>query len=372
MRAVNAATTAPAKDAASRRRRRTVMGFLVVLIVAGIGIAVVRDRRSPAATATATVPTGLVTVAEGTLVARTSVSGTLTYAGAYRAVNQAAGIVTALPPVGKVITQGTVLYRVDQKPVVFLQGSTPMYRSLTSGLAGPDVEQLNAALVAAGYDADGNLRARSATFTWATRSAVKDLQEDLKLSRTGSLGLADVTFIGASRIRVTSVSYQLGAQAAPSGVVLTASSTARQVSVDVDAAMQTKLKRGEKVVITLPDGRTTDGAVTSVGTVVKKVSGGRSTVTVKIAPKNSSATGALDQAPVGVSIVTASVRNALTVPVNALLALLGGGYGIEVADPSGTRRIVQVELGLFDDSAGVVQVTGKDVKAGLDVVVPTS
>jgi multidrug efflux pump subunit AcrA (membrane-fusion protein) len=66
------------------------------------------------------------------------------------------------------------------------------------------------------------------------------------------------------------------------------------------------------------------------------------------------------------------VENALTVPVTALLALAGGGYAVEVVDPTGVHRLVAVELGLFDDAGGLVQVSGSGLKAGQRVVVPGS
>ena len=71
-----------------------------------------------------------------------------------------------------------------------------------------------------------------------------------------------------------------------------------------------------------------------------------------------------------VAITTASVRNALVVPVNALLALAGGGYAVELAEAGGTHRLVGVEVGLFDDAEGLVQVTGAGLAAGQRVVVP--
>jgi hypothetical protein len=77
-----------------------------------------------------------------------------------------------------------------------------------------------------------------------------------------------------------------------------------------------------------------------------------------------------DWAPVQVSITTGTVRDALVVPIDALLAQ-PGGYAVEVADAGGTRHVVSVSLGLFDDAAGLVQVTGKGLAAGQQVVVPT-
>jgi hypothetical protein len=75
---------------------------------------------------------------------------------------------------------------------------------------------------------------------------------------------------------------------------------------------------------------------------------------------------------VQVSITTASVENALVVPVNALLALAGGGYAVETVDAAGAHQLVAVGLGLFDDSQGLVEVTDTKLVAGQHVVVPAS
>ena len=76
----------------------------------------------------------------------------------------------------------------------------------------------------------------------------------------------------------------------------------------------------------------------------------------------------LDQAPVQVSITLATARNALAVPVTALLATTSGGYLLEIPGPAGRDRFVPVSLGLFDDAAGLVQVTGPGLEAGQKVV----
>jgi hypothetical protein len=96
------------------------------------------------------------------------------------------------------------------------------------------------------------------------------------------------------------------------------------------------------------------------------------TVAVQITPLHPAATGSLDQAPVHVSITTATVRDALVVPVAALLALASGGYAVEEVTPRGVHHLVPVQLGMFDDDAGLVQVTGSGLAAGQRVVVPAS
>ena len=79
-----------------------------------------------------------------------------------------------------------------------------------------------------------------------------------------------------------------------------------------------------------------------------------------------------DQAPVQVAITTATVNNALVVPVNSLVALAGGGYAVEVVSRNDARHLVTVSLGIFDDAAGLVQVSSPGLAAGQRIVVPTS
>ncbi|MQY09348.1 peptidoglycan-binding protein [Actinomadura macrotermitis] len=354
------------------RRRRAALIVGTVMVIGGATGYALLDDEAPASPGGAA-QTGLATVTQGRLSARTSVSGTLGYRGGYKVVNQAAGMYTRLPKAGEIIAQGAVLYRVDGRPVIFLRGSaTPLYRDLRLGMEGADVRQLNAALVDMGYGGDSGLNPRSSYFSWATREALKKLQDDLDIKENGVLAKDQAVFLPDDKIRVTSVGVTAGAPAAAGNTVLEAGSRTRQVNVALDASLQSQVKAGDKVTITLPNLKTVPGTVSSVGTVAKKNSSGGATVDAAITPAGRKAAGALDQAPVQVSIVTESVDDALAVPVNALLALLNGGYGLEVADGSGARRLVPVTLGLFDDTAGTVQVTGPGVSAGLRVVVPAS
>jgi multidrug efflux pump subunit AcrA (membrane-fusion protein) len=64
------------------------------------------------------------------------------------------------------------------------------------------------------------------------------------------------------------------------------------------------------------------------------------------------------------------VENALSVPLTAIVGRSGGGFAVEVVRNGGRRDLVAVELGLFDDVAGRVQVEG-DLHEGDRVVVPS-
>jgi multidrug efflux pump subunit AcrA (membrane-fusion protein) len=100
-------------------------------------------------------------------------------------------------------------------------------------------------------------------------------------------------------------------------------------------------------------------------------SGSNVTIPVTVTLADPGAAGTLDQAPVTVYITTASAKDALVVPVEALLAQAPGGYDVEVAGPGNTRRYVPVTTGIFDDAYGLVQVTGA-LTPGEQVVVPAT
>jgi hypothetical protein len=284
---------------------------------------------------------------------------------------------TALPAVGRIVKRGQSLYAVAGEPVVLLYGPVAAWRAFMPGMTpGKDVAELNANLEALGY---GRGLAGD-SFTGATASAIDALQSANGVSPTGRLLLGSVVFEPGA-VRVTAVTPTLGATVQP-GPVLSTSSTTRQVTIALDAAQQADLKVGDPVLITLPDNSTTPGRVTYVGTVATTPSssdqggggggGGSSTPTIEVdvTPTDPAATGHLDQAPVNVSITTDTVRSALVVPVNALLALAGGGYALEEIGAGGAHHLVAVQLGLFDDQDGLVQVTGPGLVAGRRIVVP--
>ncbi len=383
-------------------RKAWALATAAVLAVAAVtgGVAVMSSVKQATA-AGRRLPSGTARVERRTLSATVSQAGTLTYrarsdGSPYSVINRARGTYTELPAVGHVIRQGHVLYRVDDRPVVLLRGSTPAYRALSAGASGPDVAGLNADLVALGHATRAQLNPKSASFGLATTAAVIKLQAALGMTENGTLTLGQAQF-EPSAVRVTSVSAQLGGSAKPGETVLHGTSTVRLVQVALSASEQTTVAVGDKVRITLPNSRSTPGVVSSVGAVAtcpsSSGSGGSSpssaapgtdtcssggsgsgtpTVTVGVTPSHSAPTGTWDQAPVQVGVTTASVRNALVVPVTALLARSGGGYAVEVVGTGARNHLVAVSLGLFDDAEGLVQVTASALAAGQEVVVPTT
>ena len=259
------------------------MAVVAIIVVAALAATGTLQRKGSASAAGGGngSASGLAPVTRQDLSAQTEVNATLGYQGSYTVINQAQGTYTHLPSAGQVITPGQVLYQVNGSPVVLLRGSTPAYRSLSEGtyasdMTGADVAELNADLVALGYATRSEIPAGSDEFTWQTEQAVERLQAHLGVEQTGTLALGQVVFLPAA-VRVTAASATPGAPAQPGQPALTGTSTARAVTIPLDAAQQSLVKAGDKVIITLPDNQTTPGVISSVGKVATTPQGGGAT-----------------------------------------------------------------------------------------------
>ncbi len=376
-RQAEALAAAGARGSRGRRRGRWV-ALGIVVVVAGAVSAWRAGVFAPAASSGsgqrgAPAP-ATAAVTRQDLSATTPVTATLGYAGSWTVRGQGGGTLTWLPSAGQVIRQGQVLYKTGNgSPAVLLYGSVPAWRTMHEGITGQDASQLNHDLVALGDIGRADIAALGwDDYSWETAQAVQRLEEHLGVSSPpGSLSLGQVAFEPAA-LRVATVTGSLGGPA--SGPVLTATSGQHVVTIPLDASQQSEVKAGDTVSITLPDGTTTPGVVSSVGTVATTSGSGpnaTATIPVQVQLTDPKAAGTLDQAPVTVNITTASVKNVLAVPVGALLARPPGGYVVEVADPGNTRRYVPVRPGIFDDNSGLVQVTGA-LAPGQRVVVPAT
>lgn len=361
-----------------RWRRNGLIALGAAVVIAAGAYVALRPSAAPAS-ATNDTSVHLAAVMQGTLTSQQQLNGTVGYADSYTVANQQSGTYTALPQIGDVVKQGRPLYSVDGQAVVLLNGNTPAYRTLYAGMIGPDVAELNADLTALGYDKGNPIPKGSDTFTAATAAALDRLQSHLGLRVTGELPFGEAVFLPGS-VNISSVTPSTGGKASAGQTVVQANSTALQVSAQIDAAQQSEVHVGDPASITMPDGSIQPGKVTKVAQVATTPSSSgsgssgaapstSSQVEVDIAPSKSAAFHGLYNAVLNVAITTASVKDALSVPVTALLAQTGGGYAVEVVRPDGKRNVVPVHLGVFDDGEGLVQVTGTGLKAGDQVVV---
>ena len=262
--------------------------------------------------------------------------------------------------------------------LIVMYGSTPAYRTMSAGLQGDDVRQLEENLADLGY-AGGEGFSVDGVFDDATAAAVADWQGATGQDPDGMVGAEDVVFV-AGPVRVGS-----WAQGVEVGQQLTAGSALASLTViqtPVDGRMSTTqrvvalmplsdrdlVSEGIAVNVELPDNTDLAGTVTAINPspVLDDQTGENAVeVTILLAePASEVWIGAM----VDVEIVETLIEDALVVPATALLALVEGGYAVEVLTEDGSARLVGVETGLFVD--GDVEVLSPDLTAGMRVVVP--
>jgi len=304
--------------------------------------------------------------------------GTLGYAPTLPIVNQIAGTYTWLPAPGTRIRAGRPLYRVDDLPVVLMRGRIPAWRPFGLGMGGgPDVRELQANLIALGF-ARGLFSAPTGTFDWLTASAVERWQLATGYPVTGQIGLGQVVFL-PSAILAGAQSAAPGQAATPGQQPYQATTDERTVSVPLNPDLPT-VRVGEVVSIVLPGNVSTPGTAAAIGPApgtsgpggpdtAPGSSGtpGSASDVLTVLPRRPPATGTGDGVPVQVALPTQTASGVLAVPVTALLALAGGGYGVQILTGAGTERLVAVHTGLY--AGGQVAISGSAIAAGTKVVV---
>ena len=326
-----------------------------------------------AATATTTA-----LVARRDLVQRETVPGTLGYADPRNTVATTTGTLTWLPEAGALIAPGGVLYRLDGRPVFLLNGAEPASRSFVPGMApGRDVLQLKRALRQLGYD-----RARQMVldqgFDFAARAIVERWQRAVGVEPTGAVSLGEVVFQPGSR-RVGELVVTVGQSVTAGHVLFATSSAVRLVTGAIDASLQSALRVGDTVSVDLLNGTVVRGTITAVDNVAtapkqaegEQQGGGteaNSTVGFRVRLNNPRLAGRLDQAPVTIDVARHRANDVLSVPVTALLALDGGGYGVQVMR-NGVPTLVGVKPGFYSDD-GYVEIEPGAAESGERVVVP--
>lgn len=351
-----------------RRRTLVITAAATALVVGGSCIGVVAmATESPASAGSAgsSVATATAPVLRGDLVDSTLYPGTLGYGSPETLVAAASGTITSVAAFGSVVKLGETLYTVDERPVVALHGRLPVYRAMSWGMTGGDVQQLNASLRALGDTAVP----ASNEFTRETARAVSAWQRAHGYAATGVIGADQIAFVPGD-VKIASVTAPAGSSA--SGPILEYTSTTRVVTSTVTARQASAFAIGRRVEVGLPDGTKVAAKVSaqSSRSEPEPSTGGSSTdSTVDVTMKVGSA---LENAETGeqavdVLVPGASKKDVLSVPVAALVVDPKGGYEVETRSSSG-RTHLRVKVGLF--AQGRVEVSGKGIVKGMKVVVP--
>ncbi|HZD23806.1 MAG TPA: peptidoglycan-binding protein [Acidimicrobiia bacterium] len=266
------------------------------------------------------------------------------------------------------------------RPVVLFYGTAPVWRRLSLGVEpGPDVKALEEDLAALGFDAQGQMVVDD-VYDQATADAVTAWQTSIGAEADGEVEVGDVVYApGPVQMGAPVTGVEIGMIVTVGGPITELTPIARQVmTTDGETTLESTLwvlaevsvndadlfSPDDEVVVQLDDGSTFGGVVESVGEPKPSDSG--SVVDVTIRP-----TETIDSSWEGNTVTLTATkyvaRDVLTVPVSALLALLEGGYGVEVVQSDGSTHLVPVELGKVVDAQA--EITG-EVESGDLVVVP--
>lgn len=298
--------------------------------------------------------------------------------------------VTSLPEVGSTLDEGAVMMTVSGRPLFLFRGAQPSYRDLGPGMRGPDVAQLEQALVRLGLS-PGPV---DDSYDLATARAVRELYQragfaPLNASRlqlrtaepietnlvddgysTGGVQMAsdEMLFMPNPPLRVSEIKTKVGAEPQESLMTTTDSTVSLDGALTIDEARL--VKSGMQVRIDEPTlGITARGTVAEVAE--RPGTKGVDTFHVYLS-------ASVDNPPP--SLVGSSVR--MTIPVSStqgqVLAVPVSAVYLEPDGTSSVRRsvdgkveVVRVVPGVSSD--GYVAVTNPDgsLKTGDLVVVGT-
>jgi hypothetical protein len=290
---------------------------------------------------------------------RTAVTRVATSAGGSTASSaRITQTITSIIGASTAIQQGDVLYTVDGAPVVALDGALPAWRSLsTASTDGADIAQLEASLVALGYDPGLKVTVDN-HFDSATRTMVKAWQQGLGVEATGTVKLGSIVFLPSSTT-VNTVARAVGDTVGDGDTVLTLSTPTQEVLVDVPTGDEAQVVPGLTV-----------GIGDVQGTVSRLRSADRNgTVVVEavITPATPIA-NATNGTSVKVSLTLQDQAGALIAPAAALVSRLDGTYAVEAKSPDGATKWLTVEL--LGVSGGNVAIQGPEVSEGTVLLLP--
>ena len=139
-----------------------------------------------------------VQISKGDLAKKEEYNGTLSQVDKAVLNSSITGVITYLPEEGTVINYGQVLYAVDNKPVILLEGPTPFYRTLDlTSDDGPDIKQVEEALISLGYAEEGFVADEK--FDEVTSTMLNKLYIDYKIETKSEITPSEQVAINAKK-----------------------------------------------------------------------------------------------------------------------------------------------------------------------------
>ncbi len=347
----------------------TGVGVLAVgAVVAGTSLvsAKTNEESGEPATSVEHASTAQATAERGDLTEEVKINGLVGYGDSFRLPIEAQGTVTGSPEAGTVLGNGDTAVTIDQRPVVILRSPLPLYRELRqvgSGerdeagtklgpMKGDDVQTLQTYLLEEGFDDKGRLKS-DGTFGASTKRAVKAWQAEVGHPATGRIDRSQMIFIP----------YNVRVEVAPRLGSAFDSITVTEPAIKVTGTVTSKQKGFFPVGSTVrldADGTELSGTVTELKREVGADGSTQFALHIEVAGLPSGAEA------VRVTATKTVAQDQVTIPVTALVALVDGGWAVEVVNPGGTELTAVELVDVVDTRAAV---TG--INEGTEVLVPS-
>lgn len=250
------------------------------------------------------------------------------------------------------VSNGEALYRVDNEPVVLLEGTATLYRDLSKGDTGRDVEALESALALLGYGADLTV---DQTFTAVTAEALKDFQEAVGIAATGTLDLTTVVMHNGPVV-VSTLVAAVGDEATAGTEILVMADPVRDIALALEPAQLTSIAVGDAVTVTLLDGSKADATVASIAAAPS--SDGTFTLIARLDP---SVAVAGDHMTVTVSFTRTIATDALLIDPYALVLLEGNRTVVRAIRGD---EVVDVEVTIIATAGRSTAVSSTELREG--------
>ncbi|MDG1229087.1 MAG: hypothetical protein P8P08_04190 [Candidatus Actinomarina sp.] len=178
--------------------------LLIAVVALAYGGYYFGTQNTEAATSNKTLELTTVSIQKGDLEKKEEYNGTLRQTDSKVLNSPMSGVVTYVPKEGTVISFGQVLFAIDNKPVILLEGTTPFYRTLDlNSNPGPDVLQLEEALIYLGYAAEDFVS--DETFDEVTSKMLNSLYIDYGIDTKSDITPVEQVVINLKEAEVESI-----------------------------------------------------------------------------------------------------------------------------------------------------------------------
>ncbi len=285
-------------------------------------------------------------------------------------VNDGGGVIDSFAPPGTPVEHGTVLFELDDVPVVAL--TQPDAVGALVGTPGADAEALEFALRDGGFDPASEMTV-DGVVTDATRAAVQRWQQSTGLPVTGAVDASGYVLLSpvsaGSGLVVDAPLIFPGTSTFPGRVALTLTAPTMSTVIPIVVADADEFAVGMEVEIELADEALYPGVVSDIGTTVTQGAGADADPTIDVTVVLTGEVSGVVAGPALVRTISSRIDGATVAPTRALISLIEGGFAVERSEPDGTTSLLEVELGVFSD--GMVELLGSNLVPGDLVVVPS-